>query len=174
MGRLIGLVGVAKSCAPALRASLLRSHRIRCSLRQTRSRVLVPLRMGRPTGLEPATPRFTILCSNQLSYDRRKMRNAELREPSSGCQSRFQQPQQLTCRLLTRGLLGFPPASAAISENKRLTSWIAAVAELPANDMASGSRSETLPYSSPVSQGESECTRFIRFVIWVHPGPICG
>src|SRR4051812_2575462 len=28
--------------------------------------------MGRPTGLEPATPRFTILCSNQLSYDRRK------------------------------------------------------------------------------------------------------
>ena len=30
--------------------------------------------MGRPTGLEPATPRFTILCSNQLSYDRRKGR----------------------------------------------------------------------------------------------------
>ena len=29
-------------------------------------------KMGRPTGLEPATPRFTILCSNQLSYDRRK------------------------------------------------------------------------------------------------------
>jgi putative endonuclease len=28
-------------------------------------------KMGRPTGLEPATPRFTILCSNQLSYDRR-------------------------------------------------------------------------------------------------------
>ena len=30
--------------------------------------------MGRPTGLEPATPGFTILCSNQLSYDRRKGR----------------------------------------------------------------------------------------------------
>jgi hypothetical protein len=29
------------------------------------------IKMGRPTGLEPATPRFTILCSNQLSYDRR-------------------------------------------------------------------------------------------------------
>src|SRR4051812_16132765 len=33
---------------------------------------LLVIKMGRPTGLEPATPRFTILCSNQLSYDRRK------------------------------------------------------------------------------------------------------
>src|SRR5262245_32954734 len=38
------------------------------------------IKMGRPTGLEPATPRSTILCSNQLSYDRRKMRDAECRE----------------------------------------------------------------------------------------------
>lgn len=29
--------------------------------------------MGRPTGFEPATPRITILCSNQLSYGRRLM-----------------------------------------------------------------------------------------------------
>jgi uncharacterized protein Yka (UPF0111/DUF47 family) len=29
-------------------------------------------KMGRSTGFEPATPRITILCSNQLSYDRRK------------------------------------------------------------------------------------------------------
>ncbi len=42
--------------------------------------------MGRPTGLEPATPGFTILCSNQLSYDRRKMRNAECRERFWLCQ----------------------------------------------------------------------------------------
>ena len=31
------------------------------------------IKMGRSTGLEPATPRITILCSNQLSYDRRKI-----------------------------------------------------------------------------------------------------
>ena len=37
-------------------------------------RKLLAIKMGRPTGLEPATPRFTILCSNQLSYDRRKGR----------------------------------------------------------------------------------------------------
>src|SRR3954469_23175011 len=43
-------------------------------------------KLGRPTGLEPATPRFTILCSNQLSYDRRKMRNAESRERPMACQ----------------------------------------------------------------------------------------
>lgn len=30
--------------------------------------------MGRPTGFEPATPRITILCSNQLSYGRRVSR----------------------------------------------------------------------------------------------------
>ena len=37
------------------------------------------IKMGRPTGLEPATPRFTILCSNQLSYDRRKNWKGECR-----------------------------------------------------------------------------------------------
>ena len=47
-------------------------------------------KMGRPTGLEPATPRSTILCSNQLSYDRRKMRSAECREVVRPCQPRFQ------------------------------------------------------------------------------------
>ena len=31
--------------------------------------------MGRPTGFEPATPRITILCSNQLSYGRREERS---------------------------------------------------------------------------------------------------
>ena len=36
-------------------------------------RNFLAIKMGRPTGLEPATPRFTILCSNQLSYDRRKL-----------------------------------------------------------------------------------------------------
>ena len=35
-------------------------------------------KVGRPTGLEPATPRFTILCSNQLSYDRREGRPSSL------------------------------------------------------------------------------------------------
>ncbi len=45
------------------------------------------LKMGRPTGLEPATPGFTILCSNQLSYDRRKMRSANGREARLECQS---------------------------------------------------------------------------------------
>ena len=43
-------------------------------------------KMGRPTGLEPATPRFTILCSNQLSYDRRKIESGEHPDRGSGCQ----------------------------------------------------------------------------------------
>lgn len=34
--------------------------------------------MGRSTGFEPATPRITILCSNQLSYDRRKIGSANI------------------------------------------------------------------------------------------------
>ena len=45
--------------------------------------------MGRPTGLEPATPRFTILCSNQLSYDRRKVREGEPFRPGKGLSTRF-------------------------------------------------------------------------------------
>ena len=44
-------------------------------------------KLGRPTGLEPATPRSTILCSNQLSYDRRKKWNAKCRERLWHCQS---------------------------------------------------------------------------------------
>lgn len=39
--------------------------------------------MGRPTGLEPATPRSTILCSNQLSYDRRKGAVNLMRRPTA-------------------------------------------------------------------------------------------
>src|SRR5438552_1732746 len=35
------------------------------------------LKLGRSTGFEPATPRITILCSNQLSYDRRKIGSGE-------------------------------------------------------------------------------------------------
>ena len=35
-------------------------------------------KMGRSTGFEPATPRITILCSNQLSYDRRKIGSANI------------------------------------------------------------------------------------------------
>ena len=42
--------------------------------------------MGRPTGLEPATPRSTILCSNQLSYDRRKFGNVNLPVRRKACQ----------------------------------------------------------------------------------------
>ncbi len=45
------------------------------------------IKMGRPTGLEPATPRFTILCSNQLSYDRRKLKNIHARVLPPSCQS---------------------------------------------------------------------------------------
>ena len=51
------------------------------------------IKMGRPTGLEPATPRFTILCSNQLSYDRRKVLKGHFRGQergvSSACAARF-------------------------------------------------------------------------------------
>ena len=39
--------------------------------------------VGRPTGLEPATPRFTILCSNQLSYGRRKEEPVTFASPAS-------------------------------------------------------------------------------------------
>jgi hypothetical protein len=69
MGRPTGFVGLGPSvlrsccCAPLLRAPRF--------VEPMGSR---PVKMGRPTGLEPATPRFTILCSNQLSYDRRKGR----------------------------------------------------------------------------------------------------
>src|ERR1700677_4324506 len=45
--------------------------------------------MGRPTGLEPATPRFTILCSNQLSYDRRKVMEREPSRPPKALSTRF-------------------------------------------------------------------------------------
>src|SRR5277367_5861814 len=46
-------------------------------------------KMGRPTGLEPATPRFTILCSNQLSYDRRKVKGGEPFGSGNGVSTRF-------------------------------------------------------------------------------------
>src|ERR1035438_3711958 len=45
--------------------------------------------MGRPTGLEPATPRFTILCSNQLSYYRRKSKERGLSRPLKVLSTRF-------------------------------------------------------------------------------------
>src|ERR1022692_4475600 len=46
-------------------------------------------KMGRPTGLEPATPRSTILCSNQLSYDRRKSKERGLSRPLKVLSTRF-------------------------------------------------------------------------------------
>ncbi len=61
-------------------------HRSACSQGAPRCRrnTCSGLKMGRPTGLEPATPRFTILCSNQLSYDRRK--ECEALNRATGCQ----------------------------------------------------------------------------------------
>lgn len=43
---------------------------------QTLTRMSCVSKVGRPTGFEPATPRSTILCSNQLSYDRREPNEA--------------------------------------------------------------------------------------------------
>ena len=43
------------------------------------------LKVGRSRGFEPPTPRITILCSNQLSYDRR--RRGEIRECFPPCQT---------------------------------------------------------------------------------------
>ena len=70
-------------------------------------------KMGRPTGLEPATPRSTILCSNQLSYDRRKMREAEFHERRQVCQPRFRTPRG---RPGSRPETSFLPASRMLHQ----------------------------------------------------------
>jgi hypothetical protein len=113
LARPTGLAGkqIARCFAPALTRvpSSFASH---CDALyvEPASRDSRPVKMGRPTGLEPATPRFTILCSNQLSYDRRKGR------PKSGAPTSL---STVTSILLLPPSL--PPSRRMRPENKRAT-----------------------------------------------------
>ena len=95
----------AASCRYARHRSAQSANTPRCR-RRTPCTPSTCRKMGRPTGFEPATPRSTILCSNQLSYGRR-IGGRKIDSRRSGVNPYFRQKDQATPAVHPRSILPY-------------------------------------------------------------------